>query len=121
MIRPMIHRTAAASAALLLAAASPAFAQYEGPGVAPTPTSVAEILRRPVDDQRVTLVGTITRKIGDERYVFTDGTGDIAVEIDDDDLPSQAFGPQDRVEIHGEVDVERDRPLEIDVERIRLF
>ena len=67
-------------------AASSAMAQYtgssvqrggfQGPGSASDqPMSVANILRTPVDDLRVTLRGNILRKIGGDKYIFSDGTG----------------------------------------------
>ncbi|MFN4040951.1 MAG: YgiW/YdeI family stress tolerance OB fold protein [Brevundimonas sp.] len=111
----------AAASTLALSIASPALAQFQGPGATPSPASVAEILRTPVDDQKVTLSGVIVRKVGDERYIFSDGSGEIQVEIDDDDLPREPFGPRARVEIRGEVDLERNRTLEIDVDSIRLL
>lgn len=111
----------AAASTLILGAASPALAQFQGPGAAQSPARVAEILRNPIDDQKVTLTGVIVRKVGDERYIFSDGSGEIQVEIDDDDLPGRPFGPAERVEIRGEVDVERNRTLEIDVDSVRLL
>lgn len=111
----------AAASTLALSVASPALAQFQGPGAAQSPARVAEILRNPIDDQKVTLTGVIVRKVGDERYIFSDGSGEIQVEIDDDDLPGRPFGPEERVEIRGEVDVERNRTLEIDVDSVRLL
>jgi uncharacterized protein (TIGR00156 family) len=40
-----------------------------------------------VDDQYVTLVGHVTRRIGDDEYWFTDGTGSVRLDSEDFDLP----------------------------------
>jgi uncharacterized protein YdeI (BOF family) len=52
-----------------------------------------------VDDRYVTLIGRVTRKIGDEEYWFTDGTGSVRLDSDDFDLP---IGP--RLIIGGRID-----------------
>ena len=66
------------------------------------------------DDAFVILRGSIKQNVGDDIYVFTDGTGSINVEIDEDGLN---VGPEDVVEIRGEVDKGLST-LEIDVDRI---
>jgi uncharacterized protein (TIGR00156 family) len=40
-----------------------------------------------VDDRYVTLVGRVTRRIGDDEYWFTDGTGSVRLDSEDFDLP----------------------------------
>jgi uncharacterized protein YdeI (BOF family) len=40
-----------------------------------------------VDDSYVTLVGHVTRSIGDEEYWFTDGTGSVRLDSENFDLP----------------------------------
>jgi uncharacterized protein YdeI (BOF family) len=40
-----------------------------------------------VDDRYVTLVGQVTRRIGDNEYWFTDGTGSVRLDSEDFDLP----------------------------------
>ena len=40
-----------------------------------------------VDDRYVTLVGRVTRQIGDEEYWFTDGTGSVRLDSENFDLP----------------------------------
>ena len=70
------------------------------------------------DDTPVILQGRIIRALGREKYVFEDSTGTIVVEIDHDKWRGLTVGPDDRVEISGEVDKNRNR-VEIDVDRIR--
>jgi uncharacterized protein YdeI (BOF family) len=40
-----------------------------------------------VDDDYVTLVGHVTRRMGDEEYWFTDGTGSVRLDSENFDLP----------------------------------
>jgi uncharacterized protein YdeI (BOF family) len=40
-----------------------------------------------VDDTYVTLVGHVTRRMGDEEYWFTDGTGSVRLDSENFDLP----------------------------------
>lgn len=96
---------------------APAQAQYTGPGATPATTTVAEA-RKQRDDQPVVLSGTLVAKLGHERYRFKDDTGEIEVEIDDKDLPSQSIGQSTVVELHGEVDTHRIKPTDIDVDRV---
>ena len=109
-------------AALVSAAFTlPVQAKYKGPATPPATPSVADILQNPVDDQDVRLQGQLLRKTGDETYVFSDGTGEILVDIDDDDFPSQAIDDKTRVELLGEVDTGRTRPPEIDVDHVKVL
>jgi uncharacterized protein YdeI (BOF family) len=52
-----------------------------------------------VDDRYVTLVGHVTRRIGDEEYWFTDGTGSVRLDSENFDLPVGA-----RIVIGGRID-----------------
>lgn len=56
------------------------------------------------DDMPVTLTGYIKASLGGERYLFTDGTGDIVVEIDYDKWFGQSITPQTRIQLYGEID-----------------
>lgn len=71
------------------------------------------------DDTMVTLKGNIIRQIAHEKYEFKDSTGVIIVEIDDDKWYGLSVGPNDVVEIYGEVDSEIYRKNEIDVKFIK--
>jgi uncharacterized protein (TIGR00156 family) len=78
-----------------------------------------QILKKPVDDQDVVLRGNILRKVDDDEYIFSDGTGEIRAKIDDDDLPAQV-SEKTKVEIPGEVDVDNGR-AKIDVEKVIII
>ena len=87
---------------------------YTGSGA--QAVSVAEALKMP-DDAWVTLTGKIDRQLGEEKYQFSDASGSITVEIDDEDWRGLSVGPDDIVVIQGEVDKEFTR-REIDVKYI---
>ena len=109
----------ATSAMLVIGIATPACAQFEGPGSAGT-KNVQAILEHPIDDTYVTLRGHILEQTSKEHYTFTDGTGKITVEIDDDDFPKgQKVTPETLVEISGEVEKSFFRCPEIEVKDLK--
>jgi uncharacterized protein (TIGR00156 family) len=68
------------------------------------------------------LRGEITGKIDDEEYMFTDGTGNIRLDIDDDLLWGQVLTQGTRVEIEGKVDKHLfGDAVDIDVERVLVL
>lgn len=69
------------------------------------------------DDMPVTLTGNILKRLGGEMYVFSDGTGEVNVEIDHDKWFGQSTTPTTTVVINGEIDQEH-YGVKIDVERI---
>ena len=90
---------------------------FTGPGTEMTVVSVQEA-KGMNDDAVVVLQGNIQKKIGDELYLFSDGKETIAIEIDDDDWNGLNVGPDDVVEITGEVD-KGWTSIEIDVDQIK--
>lgn len=48
------------------------------------PNTVKQVLSKGYDDQFVVLKGRLTKYLGKDRYEFTDNTGSIEVELDDD-------------------------------------
>ncbi|MDJ0704488.1 MAG: NirD/YgiW/YdeI family stress tolerance protein [Leptolyngbyaceae cyanobacterium MO_188.B28] len=69
-----------------------------------TAATVASILANPVDGATITLRGEILRPgDDDEEYVFSDGTGEITLEIYDEDFE---LAPDMPIEISGEIDLE---------------
>lgn len=98
----------------------PVSAQYVGPNSTPQLKQVAEILKNPIDDEDVTVQGHLLRKLRDEKYVFSDGSGEIVAEIDDDDFPREPIDETTKVELFGEVDTSRRRAPEIDVDTVRI-
>lgn len=106
----------------------PAFAQYQGPGgtqnavanVAYPMATVAAIKADPKDDMKVSLEGRLLSKTGHETYVFSDGTGEINVEIDDDDFPNEPVTADTIVILQGEVDTHLLKDADIDVDVITI-
>lgn len=84
--------------------------------------TVQTIMASPKEDAKVTLIGTIGAKVGDETYAFTDRTGVIQVEIDDNKMPAGLQMGQ-TVRIDGEIDNTGfvKRIVQIDVERVSLI
>ena len=108
----------AAACALL---AGGAHAQYVGPSTGPeAPKTVAAILKNPVDDQAVVLRGHLLRKVGNEKYTFSDGTAEIRVEIDDKVFMNRKIDAKTPVEIRGEVEKDFMESPEIDVNLLTI-
>lgn len=102
--------------ALVLAA--PVSAQQTVVPAAPTYHSVAEVLKNPIDDIPVTLEGSIVKKLAKEKYLFTDGSGEIRIEIENEDLPATPITDNMRVRISGEVEKDFLVSPEIEVDRV---
>lgn len=90
---------------------------YTGPSAAPTTVKAALSM---LDDTPVILRGKITKNLGNERYLFSDSTGTIQVEIDQKVFyrSNVQISGNDLVEISGEVDKEWNK-TEIDVKWIK--
>ena len=87
---------------------------YTGPSAAAMTVAEAKKLS---DDTPVVLVGKIEKSLGGEKYLFTDNTGSVTVEIDNDDWRGLNVSDKDTVEIRGEVDKEF-MNLEISVDSV---
>ena len=88
---------------------------FTGPSGAVTTVANAKSLR---DDTWVTLRGKITERISDDLYKFQDASGVINVDIDHKRWNGVTVGPQDTVEIQGEVDQDWNS-VENDVKKFR--
>lgn len=58
------------------------------------------------DEDSVTLQGTLTQDLGNNMYLFSDSTGNINIEIEEDEWNGNSFTPNMVVTITGEVDKE---------------
>ena len=107
----------------LLFSASAANAQFaggfEGPSAVKNATTVENALQQR-DDTKVILKGNIVNSLGDEKYTFKDSTGEVVVEIDDDEWNGLKVTPENTVEIFGEVDKEWNKPTKIDVDNLKV-
>lgn len=103
----------------LLAVSTTASAQYIGP-TRVAPTTVNKVLNSPVDDQYVLISGKITSQVSKDKYMFTDKTGSIVVEIDNDVFAGRQVGPDTQVEIWGKVDKDMFKEPKIEVKRLGI-
>ena len=113
----LIQCTVAVSLTCLVTAAS---AQFAGPGATAAYNSVAEVLQHAMDDTRVELEGVITRQVGKDKFIFTDGKSEIRIEIDEKHMPAVKFDERTRVRIRGEVEKDFLESPEIDVDAVIL-
>lgn len=72
------------------------------------------------EDSKVIIQGNIVGSLGNERYLFKDNTGEITVEIDYEVWNGLSVDENDRVEIYGEIDIERGKK-EVDAKFIKVI
>lgn len=102
-----------------IAASIPAYAQYVGPSI--PPTTVGALLSSGKDDQSVLLQGRLIRHLGGEHYRFSDGTGEISVELEQELWPNGVkIDDQTVVKLYGEYDKDMIGDPEIEVDRIEV-
>lgn len=113
-------------------AAAPSFASYQNgmsvgmggySGPSQAPATVVEVKNYSVmqDDTPVVLVGRITRAIGSDHYTFKDNTGEITIEVDNEDWRGVNVSPQSKIRIYGEVDKDFAQNPTIDVKRVDII
>ncbi|MCL1126570.1 NirD/YgiW/YdeI family stress tolerance protein [Shewanella surugensis] len=80
----------------------------EGGFIGPTKDNVTTVKMalEAEDNAQVTLTGYITSALGDEKYHFKDSSGEMTVDIDDDDWNGLKVTPDTKVIIQGEVDID---------------
>ncbi|MFG6080956.1 YgiW/YdeI family stress tolerance OB fold protein [Paracoccus litorisediminis] len=115
------------AAAMVITTSTMAFAQYRGPSDLKqvdegtyVPTTVKQILAAPEDEAAVQLEGRLVRQVEKEVYTFRDDTGEIRVEIDEDDFPGTEVDENTVVRIEGEVDTHLRKETDIDVDRVTI-
>ncbi|MDR0785832.1 MAG: NirD/YgiW/YdeI family stress tolerance protein [Treponema sp.] len=74
---------------------------YKGPNASAVTVKAAKSMR---DDYPVTLQGKIEQFLGNEKYLFTDDTGSIIIEIDNRLWRGLSVDQNDTVEITGEIE-----------------
>ncbi|MGV2990054.1 YgiW/YdeI family stress tolerance OB fold protein [Vibrio sp. E150_011] len=72
------------------------------------------------DESYVTLTGKVTEQVGHELYLFNDETGQVVVEIENEDWHGMAVTPETTLVIQGEVDRGWTR-VKIDVDRMTIL
>ncbi|MGN0929785.1 MAG: YgiW/YdeI family stress tolerance OB fold protein [Alphaproteobacteria bacterium] len=80
----------------------------QGQGFVFQPTSITvetiEDVKNKKDDEIIVLQGVIEKALGDEKYLFNDGTGTVIIEIDEDDFRGVTVSAGEKIQITGEVD-----------------
>ncbi len=72
------------------------------------------------DDTSVILTGHIQAALGKEKYLFSDNTGTITVDIDKDKWLGQTVTPDTKVQLFGEIDRDISK-VKIDVDAIKVL
>ena len=70
------------------------------------------------DETAVTLKGTLLKHLNEDHYEFSDVTGGILLDIDDDLWKASHIKAGDKVQVVGEVDTHRYKPTDIEVVKI---
>ncbi|WP_193102482.1 YgiW/YdeI family stress tolerance OB fold protein [Burkholderia sp. Z1] len=85
--------------------------------------TVKQLLASGVDDQPAMLRGHITKPLGDDKYVFTDGTGELVVKVKRKLWPNgQSVAPERTVELTGKWDHEKSpEQSKLKVKQLRLI
>ncbi len=94
---------------------------FKGPSAEDNLNTVQDILDATwlSDGTYVTVVGKITMSLGNELYTFTDSTGSMTIEIDDDEWRGQTVTPDHTIKVKGEID-KNDSDSAVDVESIEI-
>ncbi len=93
---------------------------FKGPSEK-SPTTVIEA-KKMKDETYVLMQGKIEKKIKNDKYTFTDKTGSMTVEIDNDVWKGTVVTPNDNTEITGEIDKDlwNSSGTEVDVKTIKI-
>ena len=102
----------------LLALSTSSFAAFNGGAAAGAKANTVAAVKSLADDTPVTLVGTISKQVAHDEYLFRDASGQIVVVIDNVDWNGVNVAPNEKIRIYGEVDKEMNRATKIDVKRV---
>ena len=84
--------------------------------------TVAGIHQQGKDDMRVSVEGHIVRHVRDEYYMFSDGTGEMLVDIDSEYFPAgKPIDAKTKVRLSGKLDIDKGEPVELDVKRLEIL
>ncbi|MGI9275164.1 MAG: NirD/YgiW/YdeI family stress tolerance protein [Endozoicomonas sp.] len=97
----------------------PAEQNQANPGKVYEKHNIDEILSQPEDDELVRLSGEIIRKLKCSTYLFRDKSGEIRVEIRNEDIPDKGLLFKTPMIIKGEVSQEPEKHLRVEANRLR--
>lgn len=92
---------------------------FEGPYTGKKLIETVEMAKEASDDQKVVLIGHLKSSSGHEKYIFSDSTGEITVEIDNDKWQGRTITTEDNIILRGEVDKDWNS-LVIDVDSLEV-
>ena len=78
-----------------------------------------ENVKTKADETFVYMQGQIVKALGDDKYAFTDKTGEIVLEIDNDEFDGVTVAAGEFIEVSGEVDKEMMKPAKVEVKTIK--
>ena len=108
---------------LCLAVCGNAFAKDAKKGFIFVPENVVietvENVKTKADETFVYMQGQIVKALGDDKYAFTDKTGEIVLEIDNDEFDGVTVAAGEFIEVSGEVDKEMMKPAKVEVKTIK--
>ena len=107
-------KTFVLASAVALSVSLPAAAQFVSSEL--KVDTVKSVLDNARDDQIVALEGNIVKRIGNEKYLFRDATGEMRVEIDDEVFAGQRVDEKTKIRIVGEY--EKDLFIDFDDEQL---
>lgn len=81
--------------------------------------SIEDLLEKPHDEELVKLSGQIIKKLKCSTYLFRDETGEIRIEIKNEDIPEKGLLFKSPVIIKGEVSLDKSKPVRVEAEKIR--
>ena len=83
--------------------------------------TVAQVAQTFPDKSKAIIRGTIVQQISNDRYLFRDSSGDILIKIKNDRWWGLSVGPNDQLELGGELKRERNGMIKyFDAKSIRL-
>ncbi|QHH95605.1 NirD/YgiW/YdeI family stress tolerance protein [Acinetobacter gyllenbergii] len=90
--------------------------------LAPTQITTVKQALTMKDDTPVQLKGYVVKATGDEKYQFSDQTGSITVDIDDDLWQGKAISAKTPVTLIGEIDIDYKpaKRVEVDVDQVQF-
>ena len=103
---------------LALVFSSSVYAGFVGTGAISGLGTVASI-KSMQDDEKIILEGYIVKEIRSEHYIFKDASGEIEVEIDNEDFKGVKVTPETKIRLVGEVDIDRTSTT-VDVDSVEV-
>ncbi len=76
-------------------------------------TSLATLQEMTIGEQKAIVEGTIVRQIADGNFMFSDGTNEVVIDLDDDIRLDQGINEQTRLRLFGEYEA-WDKEFEVD-------